>query len=173
MSTEIARPDGNQTSVWSTNSYLFIDEVVTQPSTPTGGASEEIQADENDDSENQEYTVTTVAAGTISAIKLWAYGDENGGPHVNNASVYTGSWETAKNLTFSGSDGWNSVEWTGLSVDMDNLTAFRFESPATIGKSEEWNIWCAYLEITYTPPVTSTYLRPPRKRAGRRHALRR
>ncbi len=93
---------------------------------------------------------TTTGVGTVNQVKVWAYGIA--APKNATCSIYMGStWQTAQNVSFTGSDSWKSITFTGSwsQTDLDNLQ-IKFTSDSTGGTAY---IYSTYAEVLFSEAV--------------------
>ena len=152
MATGYIDPNGDIEKGWSgypsSNHYQNIDDGVRQPEDP--GLSDYIEAHAPITlTDSFEMTTFDLGGGTITSIKVWAFGDKSSDEDKVYASIYTGSWSSAKELNFIGPPTWQYAEWTGSwnqSV-LDNLRVRVTYIPTDAIPS---SIYALYVEITYT-----------------------
>lgn len=162
MATVELDPTGDFNNLWSTNDHTGIDDGTRQPSTPN--TADFIRAGSADDSEGQINSTETPASviggsptGTVTSIKLWAYGVRGGSAPDPTGSVFVGiggmggDFLANQSMGFTGSASWKSVEWTGTwDLAVDFPTPLHCFTSGTHGKSDSVTIYASYIELTYT-----------------------
>ncbi len=151
MTTAFLDPNLNNTSLWFTNDFNFINDGIRQPNAVNEGASA-VEASKNDDNENQEYRMETfsITGQRITQIKIWTYG---GILTVDaDVNIYFNGWQTPQdlNLPVPTSQAWTSNTFTVESTTQSHIDGLllRFTSP-TMEIANQILIHAVYAEVTY------------------------
>lgn len=160
MATGYSDPDGDITTQWNRTGggahYLAINDGVRQPTVPSTGSGQTIDALDGDESDIDEFTmdnsITDVAV--VTQIVIWTYGFNTPANMDGKIRIYIGGWQTEYTLNFSSSWGWVSVTWNGSwSQAQLNGLQLRYTANSLIGKFDAHIIAAAYAQVTYTVPV--------------------
>ena len=158
MATEILRPSGNVNTLWVTNSFSNINEVVINPAAGGGGS---VQADDGDESEEQIWSFPSLSSLTaITSVDIHIYHRDtgiSGDPPAGVRIKVGGVWSASQDFNYNGTYSWDSNAYGGTWVDSDFVN---FEvgvtAPNSIGSGREYELSTLYAEITGTSATEMT-----------------
>ncbi len=152
MATELVRPTSAINTVWEDSTVTNIDDVVTQPTAPSGDqCSDSIQS-----GEQIWQCATGVGPGLSTTVKIWLYHEDDtaASESIGVRLKVNGSFLTGQTFQVgdNGAPLWTSNTFTTSTAVAGMVLQIAIDD-SMMSKSNAIHLYCAYCEITYTPPA--------------------
>ena len=168
MTVAYCDPNSDVAYTWSddaANDYARVNDAVRSPTSPaTSGDGELCHAGPNDDNEEAAFGVTEpISSGTVSQIVLYAYMVSTSGVGVELRVKLNGAWQSAGTVSVDTTGTWHTKTYSGSWNAATDIFPMQVGiKPLTIGKSDDVDVYAAYVDLTYTagpppPPVEEIF----------------
>lgn len=141
----IIRPNGNgSVQNWSASDYTGIDDEITQP-TSVGFVGSCSNSTEDSICEWTCEDIPTVAAGTVTSMRMWCF-TSNDDTQKANIRI-DGTWQT-QNVTKDGGVGeWDYFDFADTSSMASGISGMEIRMLGAA--NEDHDVQCAYIEVFY------------------------